>query len=125
MQALDEAREISLITVYQSAKVLDWTDDEVVVGFAKDGLTAELACSREKLGEMQAFLNEHVKKDFKLRIELLTKEQEANAQSVLEMEQENLDKERTIRLNEAKEHPMTKSLLETFDAQIKEIKVDV
>jgi len=77
------------------------------------------------LDAIHQFLDANVKKGFGLKIKLLTKEQEASAQSLLEKQKETIEKEKQIRLEEAKEHPMTKSVLETFNAEIKEIKVDV
>jgi hypothetical protein len=47
------------------------------------------------------------------------------ARSVLETTRERNSAERTRRETEAREHPITKHVLQTFGAQIKEIKTDV
>ena len=49
----------------------------------------------------------------------------AGARSVLEASHERTTAERSKREAEAREHPITKHVLQTFGAQIKEIKTDV
>ena len=49
----------------------------------------------------------------------------AGARSVLETTRERTSAERSKREAEAREHPITKHVLQTFGAQIKEIKTDV
>jgi len=49
----------------------------------------------------------------------------APARSVLEESRERAAEDRRRREHEAREHPATKLVLETFGAQIKEIKTDV
>ena len=45
--------------------------------------------------------------------------------SIIESSREKSYAERTKRETEAREHPITKHVLQTFGAQIKEIKTDV
>jgi hypothetical protein len=46
------------------------------------------------------------------------------ARSIVEVDRERADQERARREAEAREHPLTKMVLRTFDAEIKEIKTD-
>jgi hypothetical protein len=49
----------------------------------------------------------------------------SGVRSVLEVTRERTSAERNKRELEAREHPITKHVLQTFGAQIKEIKTDV
>jgi hypothetical protein len=49
----------------------------------------------------------------------------AGARSVLETSREKSTAEKTKREAEAREHPITKHVIQTFGGQIKEIKTDV
>jgi hypothetical protein len=66
-------------------------------------------------------------KNVRVAVKLLdaTESNTAGARSVLETTQERSSAERNKREAEAREHPITKHVLRTFGAQIKEIKTDV
>ena len=66
-------------------------------------------------------------KNIKVTVRLLdaSESSTASARSVLEDTRERTSAERTKRETEAREHPITKHVLQTFGAQIKEIKTDV
>ena len=60
-----------------------------------------------------------------MKVVILGEAEAAAARSIIEAEQARLDSERDRRQTEAREHPLTKTVLDTFGAAIKEIKTDV
>jgi hypothetical protein len=128
LEQLDAARKVSLSALFHHARVLTWTASQLELGFplddhsmgdmAKDR-TDELAAVIRALGPAQ--------KNVKVSIRLLsaTESQTTGPRSILETTRERTSAERTKREAEAREHPITKHVLQTFGAQIKEIKTDV
>lgn len=125
MTALNDAKEFGLMTIYQTAKVLAWENDSIRVGFSADGLTAEIASSTEKIARMKDFLIQKVGRPVTFNVKLLSPEEEANAKSVIEAANQRASEQKILRREEAEGHPMTKTVLKTFGATIKEIKVNV
>ena len=123
-QALEEAKEFGLMTVYQTAKVLCFDDTRVELGFPADGMTSEIATDKEKIARMRAFVCKHTGTELKFDVRLLNADQVADARSVIEDQKQRNADELVRRRDEAKEHPMTKKVLRTFGAAIKEIKVE-
>tara|TARA_R110002096_G_scaffold16898_6_gene57841 strand:+ start:19194 stop:21083 length:1890 start_codon:yes stop_codon:yes gene_type:complete len=124
MTALETANEYGLMTVYQTAKVLGWDDKSIRVGFPAGGLTSEIAVDKEKIVRMRKFIAEHVGHPLEFNVAILTPEQEAQATSIVEDAQQRAGEENERRLEEAKEHPLTKKVMRTFGAKIKEIKIE-
>jgi hypothetical protein len=89
----------------------------------------EMASERDKLDELRTIVRDLVPemKSVKISVKLLdaAESQQAGARSVLETTRERGVAERSKREREAREHPITKHVLQTFGAQIKEIKTDV
>ena len=124
MTALETANEYGLMTVYQTAKVLGWDDSSIRVGFPAGGLTSEIAVDKEKIARMRVFIAEHVGKALDFNVAILSPEQEAQATSIVEDAKQRAGEEHDRRLEEAKEHPLTKKVMRTFGAKIKEIKIE-
>ncbi len=124
MSGLDKVKEYSLMTVYQTAKVLSWQDGRVKVGFSAGALTTEIAMEKEKVARLQSFLCEHTGQDLRFEVCVLTSEEEKGAVSVIENAQKKIEQDRVDRMEEAKNHPMTKKVLRTFGAVIKEVRID-
>jgi hypothetical protein len=122
--ALEEAKEFGLMTVYQTAKVLCFDEDGVKLGFPAGGLTSEIALDKEKIIRMREFVQKHSGKDLRFEVVLLNAAEEADAVSIIEDQKQRTADEMVRRHEEAKEHPMTKKVLRTFGAAIKEIKVE-
>lgn len=128
LSELEALRKFSLLGPFQHARVLRWTPELLELGFpvdvhsmgemAKDN-TDELRTVVRSLGPAQS--------NIRIAIRLLdaSESSTAGARSVLETTQERTSAERTRRETEAREHPITKHVLRTFGAQIKEIKTDV
>jgi hypothetical protein len=89
----------------------------------------EMASDAKTLEDLRAIVRE-LGPDLagiKLAVRLLDERESASAgaRSLLETTRDRSAAERTKREAEAREHPMTKHVLQTFGAQIKEIKTDV
>ena len=109
---------------------MSWTADQIELGFPVDVHSmGEMAAEKEPLEELRAILRELAPelKSVKLAVKLLDEKQSgaSTARSVLETSRDRSSAERTKREAEAREHPVTKHVLQTFGAQIKEIKTDV
>nr|HEX4316403.1 DNA polymerase III subunit gamma/tau [Kofleriaceae bacterium] len=127
LSLLENRRKFSLLTYYQPARVLRWTTDELELGFATDvHHMGEMAAETGNVDELRLVLRE-LGQPVKVAVRLLDARESttSSARSILEANRESSTAERTRREAEAREHPMTKQVLQTFGASIKEIKTDV
>jgi hypothetical protein len=127
---LEARRKFSLLGPFQHARVMKWTADELDLGFPIDVHSmGEMAADRQNIDDLRTIIRElgTELKNIKLNVRLLdaTESEQAGARSVLETTREKSSAERHKREAEAREHPITKHVLQTFGAQIKEIKTDV
>ncbi len=127
---LDRVEKVSITLrgAYEPARVLKWTRDALDLGYPPQfEMMAEVADSKDKADILRRVVQEHFGHAPKVSVRTLVEaEVEANpARSVLEATRERSTAERTKREAEAREHPITKHVLQTFGAQIKEIKTDV
>jgi hypothetical protein len=116
----------TLAGAYEHARVLAWTADVIDIGFSVDWhMFGEIA--RDTLPEMKTFLKGLLGRPVDLRVKLLdeTESKSVPARSVVESNRDKQFEEKRKRESEAREHPVTKLVLETFGASIKEIKTDV
>jgi len=124
MSALEQASEMGLMTIYQAAKVLAWDDSEVRVGFPEGGITSEIALDREKVARMKVFIAKYAGSPLDFSVQILNEKEQKKAVSIAENAKERSKKEHELRLQEAKEHPMTKKVLRTFGAAIKKVEIE-
>jgi hypothetical protein len=128
---LEAQRKMTLFGAFEQARILRWTKDALELGFPPDlHAIGEMASERDTLDELRALVRELVPdmaKSMKITVRLLdaAESQQTGARSVLEVSRERGQAERSKREVEAREHPITKHVLQTFGAQIKEIKTDV
>jgi len=128
LTALEQRRKLSLFGPYQHARVMAWSTDAIELGFpAEYHNLGEMAREKAALDDMRSFLREHTGHAVNIAVRLLDPAESAAAptRSVLEIDRERSADDRRRREREAREHPMTKVVLQTFGAQIKEIKTDV
>jgi len=128
LTTLADTRKFTLLGCYEHARVLAWTADALEVGFGPDvSHVAEMAAEKETLAAMKQFLQTRYGRPLGLTLRSLTPEESAQRRerSVLEVNHERAREERKKRELEAREHPVTKLVLQTFGASIKEIKTDV
>jgi len=126
---LETQRKISLRGYCEFARVLSWTPTELVLGFATDSQSrwaGESMVEKQNVDELKAVLAE-LGLQLKLDVKLLD-ETQANGmatRSIVESTRASTMADRKQRESEAREHPITKHVLQTFGASIKEIKTDV
>jgi hypothetical protein len=128
LSELEGLRKLSLLGPFQHARVLSWTADLLELGFPVDVHSmGEMA--RDTTDDLRAIVRGlgPAQKNVRVAVKLLDASESttAGARSVLETTRERTSAERTKREAEAREHPITKHVLQTFGAQIKEIKTDV
>jgi hypothetical protein len=121
--------KVSLLP-FEHARVLRWTKDALDLGFPVAAhLMGELASERDKIEDLRVLIRELVPemKSAKVSVRLLddAESQQVGPRSVLETTRERGAVERGRREAEAREHPITKHVLQAFGAHIKEIKTDV
>lgn len=128
LSELENLRKFSLLGPFQHARVMSWTADQLELGFPVDAhAMGEMAM--DNADELRAILRarDPALKNLKLVVRTLdaSESKAAGTRSILEADRERTSAERTKREAEAREHPITKHVLRTFGAQIKEIKTDV
>ena len=126
--ALEEARELSLASVYQGAKVLSWTATGIAIGFPQGTMVGELATEPANVKALEAFVARHAGGPARVEVRSLGAADLAaapSALSIVEAEAERRRREHDLRADEARTHPLTQAVLDTFGVQIKEIKTDV
>ncbi len=126
---LESQRKISLRGYCEFARVLDWNKAELSLGFAADDdskWAGENAAEKTNVDELRAILAELGHK-VKVSVKMLdaTESKATPARSIVESSRASTSAERNKRESEAREHPITKHVLQTFGAAIKEIKTDV
>ena len=129
LSELEARRKFSLLGPFQHARVLKWSADHIELAFPVDVHSmGEMAGDRQNVDDLQAIIREFcVLPAVKLAVRLLdaAESERSLTRSVLETTREKSSVERHKREAEAREHPITKHVLQTFGAQIKEIKTDV
>jgi DNA polymerase III subunit gamma/tau len=116
------------LAVFTHARVISWTAEAIDLGFPTEFHSlGEMAGEKSKLEEARAVLVELYGAAPLLRVKLLDASESSigASRSVVEADRERAQAERKKREAEAREHPMTKHVLATFGAHIKEIKTDV
>ena len=118
---------LPLVRIYELATVISWTDDRVEIGYPTDSLDADNAVDSGRIATVRDFLVERVGHPVELVVRLMDQLPEADneARTALELKQQRAATERRKRESEAREHPLTKMVVKTFGATIKEIKTDV
>jgi DNA polymerase-3 subunit gamma/tau len=129
IEDLEEQRIISLRGFYEFARVLKWTATVLDLGFAPDDdsrWAGENAIETRNVEELRGLLADLGHK-VKVTVRMLDAAESKNlaSRSIVESTRETKYAERTRREKEAREHPITKHVLHTFGAAIKEIKTDV
>jgi hypothetical protein len=126
--ALEKRNMFSVFAPFQHARVLKWTTDALELGFPID-VHAMGEMAHDRIEDLKTLLRElgPEQKSVRVAVRLLDdgESKAAGARSILETTQDKSRAERNKRETEAREHPITKHVLQTFGASIKEIKTDV
>ncbi|MBL8623148.1 MAG: DNA polymerase III subunit gamma/tau [Myxococcales bacterium] len=127
LDALEAKRRFATLGHYQHARVLAWSADAIELGFAADYAMGEMAREADQVEAVRQTLREVTGKPIAVTVRLLTAAESAATvgKSTVEDAKAKAHAERQRREHEARNHPMTRLVLETFGAQIKEIKTDV
>jgi len=125
---LEALRKPALRSMFELARVMKWSPDLLELGFPVD-VHAMGEMAKDKTDELRTILGTlgPALKHVRVAVRLLDagESNTAGARSILETTRERTSAERTKREAEARAHPITKHVLQTFGAQIKEIKTDV
>jgi hypothetical protein len=127
LDALEAKKRFATLGHYQHARVLTWTTDTIELGFAADYAMGEVARETEQVELVRQVVREVVGQPVAVTVRLLSASESAATpgRSSVEDAKAKAHAERQRREREAREHPMTRLVLDTFGAQIKEIKTDV
>jgi hypothetical protein len=125
---LEALRKPALRSLFELARVMKWTADLLELGFPVD-VHAMGEMAKDKVEELRTILGGlgPELKNIRVAVRLLdaSESNTGGARSIIETTRERTSAERTKRETEARAHPITKHVLQTFGAQIKEIKTDV
>jgi hypothetical protein len=126
---LTDQRKLSLAGPFEHARVMTWTAELLDLGFpvAQHAMGEMAKDSTDELRAVIRAMSPVAFKTLRVTVRLLdaAESQAAGARSILETTREHKSVERGKREAEARAHPITKHVLQTFGAQIKEIKTDV
>jgi hypothetical protein len=128
---LETRRKFSLLGPFQHARVMKWGADLIELGFPLDVHSmGEMASEQKHIDELRSIVRELGSSELanvKIALRMLdaTESAQGGVRSSLEDTRARNSAERQKREAEAREHPITKHVLQTFGAQIKEIKTDV
>ncbi len=128
MAALEQARELTLLGWYEHAAVLKWDDHGIELGFPAGAIVGDMAAEPRNVDALRAFLHQHLGQPLALSVRVLSEADRGTAESarsIVQAEAERRREESASRSREAREHPLTKMVLDTFGASIEEIKTDV
>ena len=128
MAALEQARELTLLGWYEHAAVLRWDERGIELGFPAGAIVGDMAAEPRNVDALRAFLHQHLGQALTLSVRVLNEADKTTAESTRSIVQAEADRRReesATRSREAREHPLTKMVLDTFGASIEEIKTDV
>ncbi|KAB2896897.1 MAG: hypothetical protein F9K40_13700 [Kofleriaceae bacterium] len=127
LDELEKRRKLSVFGNYQHARVLTFGPELVELGFSADYTLGDMAKGADQVDVVTGIVRELSGKNTKVTVKMLSATESAAipARSTIEETRAKADDERRRREAEAREHPMTRLVLETFGGAIKEIKTDV
>jgi hypothetical protein len=110
-----EARSKKLAGIYHTARLLEWSERGLTLGAA-----GTMASDPENVKELRRVIAEIV--GAPLDVKVSAEAAAPAARSLHELESERKEAQRQRHVEEARAHPLTEKVIETFGAQIKEIK---
>jgi hypothetical protein len=127
LDELEARRKLSVFGNYQNARVISFSETAIELGFGSDYTLAEMAKGPEQVDVVTAVAQELSGKPTRVSVKILSDAESATlpSRSTVDERRAKVDDERRRREAEAREHPMTRLVLETFGGSIKEIKTDV
>ncbi|MDX2092959.1 MAG: DNA polymerase III subunit gamma/tau [Kofleriaceae bacterium] len=130
LEELENRKKFSISGPFSHARVMKWTVDTLELGFPVEvHAMGEMAADTQTIEALRLIVRDlgPELKGIKVSVRMLDAAESgaAGVRSVLETTRDRSQAERIRREAEAREHPITKHVLQTFGAQIKEIKTDV
>jgi DNA polymerase III subunit gamma/tau len=117
------AGKFALSAQFQEARLLRFGGGAVEVGFPPgEQLGFDIASDPDNVKAMKAFLQDRYGSPVEFRVRALSAEEAERARSLVEIDRERARDERSRREAEARAHPLTRMVLDTFGATIEEIK---
>lgn len=116
-----EERSRKLAGIYHTARLIAWTERAIELG-----ASGAMAADHENVKALEKIIGEITGAPLKIVINDKPAEgaSAASARSLLELEAERRETVRQKHEQEARAHPLTEKVMETFGAAIKEIKID-
>ncbi len=123
---LEAAGNMTIVAAAQQARILRWTEDNLVIALPEGSLEASIAADRDSVSTVQKILAKRYGRPIRFEVTLFSGDDPGGEtqKSLVEVDAERTATERAEREAEARDHPMTKVVLDTFGAEIKEIKTD-
>ena len=126
-----EKKSLTLAGIYSHARLGSWDDRAIELWVAGDSLQASLATDPANIASLRSFLAEHTGAALEVRVSKgqgapasARGERPSGGASIAEVEGERRRVLREKREQEARSHPITEAVVQTFGAGIKEVKVD-
>jgi hypothetical protein len=127
LDALQARKRFTTFGAYEHARVMTWTAAGLELGFAPDFELGDVARAPEQVEQIRAMVKELAGRPVPVQVRILSPAEAAATplRSVVDESRAKAEDEKRRREREAREHPMTRLLVETFGGAIKEIKTDV
>jgi DNA polymerase III subunit gamma/tau len=119
-----ETKSMTLSATFSHARVLAADAKGLTLGFPSDSLQASLAQDQQTIAQVKKLAAEALGRPVEITVKAVAGLQPAVAPSRVEKEQAERDDLRQKRETEARAHPITEAVIQTFGASIKEIKID-
>ena len=121
---MEAAGSMTIVAAAQQARIVKWDDNGVVVALPEDSLEASIAGERDNITAVCKILSKRFGRPQTFDVTTFKSGDPSGQRSLVEIDRERADNERSERESEAREHPVTKMVLDAFGAEIKEIKTD-
>jgi DNA polymerase-3 subunit gamma/tau len=115
-------REPVAAAAFAAGKLVTWSGDTIVLGYPSGSFELQWAKDPQKLSAFEAVCSQQAQRKLSVEIRELSADEQASpevmeASAFQERERKKADRQRTL-LEEARGHPVTRKLVETFGAKI-------
>ncbi|HET6612983.1 MAG TPA: DNA polymerase III subunit gamma/tau [Kofleriaceae bacterium] len=122
MSVLEASRKMDLVSIYHHAKLVAWDATTIEIGFDSE-FHVERATDADKRRALAEFLASQAGRPVDIKVTTLTGTTAVAARSVADVSGDRARAERSRREAEVRAHPATRLVMDTFDADIAEIRV--
>jgi DNA polymerase III subunit gamma/tau len=123
---LETAGKLRFVGACQQARIISWTEDKLVITLEEGSLDASIVGDRDCAVAIREVLKKRYGRDIGFEVQTYGTSSPAapHQRSLAEVSAQRLASQRDARERAVREHPITKLVLGTFGAEIKEIKID-